>query len=69
MDLQTILRARNPKTLELAMQMARQLEIEFSFNKDLQNNENKINQNGNKNNYGNQNNNGYRWSNNYLSGK
>ncbi|KAF0706684.1 Uncharacterized protein FWK35_00032003, partial [Aphis craccivora] len=32
MDLQTILRARNPETLELAMQMARQLEIEFSFN-------------------------------------
>ncbi|CAH1737407.1 unnamed protein product [Aphis gossypii] len=59
MDLQTILRARNPETLELAMQMARQLEIEFNFNKELQNNENKINQNGN------QNFNGNRWSNNY----
>ncbi|KAE9523374.1 hypothetical protein AGLY_016322 [Aphis glycines] len=59
MDLQTILRARNPETLELAMQMARQLEIEFSFNKELLNNENKVNQNGNKNFNGN------RWSNNY----
>ncbi|KAE9542468.1 hypothetical protein AGLY_003329 [Aphis glycines] len=59
MDLQTILRARNPETLELAMQMARQLEIEFSFNKELQNNENKVNQNGNKNFNRN------RWSNNY----
>ncbi|KAE9521721.1 hypothetical protein AGLY_017881 [Aphis glycines] len=59
MDLQTILRARNPETLELAMQMARQLEIEFSFNKELQNNENKTSQGGNKNNNGN------RWSNNY----
>ncbi|KAE9521711.1 hypothetical protein AGLY_017891, partial [Aphis glycines] len=59
MDLQTILRARNPETLELAMQMARQLEIEFSFNKELRNNENKTSQGGNKNNNGN------RWSNNY----
>ena len=65
MDLQTILRARNPETLELAMQMARQLEIEFSFNKELRGNESKTNQNGNKNNYGNQNYNGDRWSNNY----
>ncbi|KAE9523783.1 hypothetical protein AGLY_015843 [Aphis glycines] len=53
MDLQTILRARNPETLELAMQMARH------FNKELQSNENKVNQNGNKNFNGN------RWSNNY----
>ncbi|KAE9521559.1 hypothetical protein AGLY_018023, partial [Aphis glycines] len=59
MDLQTILRARNPETLELAMQMARQLEIEFSFNKELRNNENKTSQSGNKNNNGN------RWSNSY----
>ncbi|KAE9523764.1 hypothetical protein AGLY_015824 [Aphis glycines] len=59
MDLQTILRARNPETLELAMQMARQLKIEFSFNKELRNNENKTSQSGNKNNNGN------RWSNNY----
>lgn len=65
MDLQTIIRARNPETLELAMQMARQLEIEFSFNKDLRSNENKTQQNGNKNNYGNQNFNRNRWSNNY----
>ncbi|KAE9527001.1 hypothetical protein AGLY_013649 [Aphis glycines] len=65
MDFQKILRARNLEMLELAMQIAKQLEIEFSFNKYLQSNENKTNQNGNKNNYGNQNFNGNRWSNNY----
>ncbi|KAF0723982.1 protein DDB G0276689-like [Aphis craccivora] len=65
MDLQTISRAKNPETLELAMQMARQLEIEFSFNKELRGSESKTNQNGNKNNYGNQNYNGNLWSNNY----
>lgn len=59
MSLQTIIRARDPKTLEVTIQLARQLEIELSYNTEITQNDVKKEQNAN--NY----NNNKRWSNNY----